>query len=249
MSQLDGKVAVVTGASRGIGEAIAKSFAAEGANVILVSRKQEALDAVASTIDGAVVPKACHIGDPDAIASLLDWAETNVGQVNVLVNNAATNPHFGPMFSIDGGAWEKTFQVNVRGTYLLSKGVAERLVATGSPGSVVNVTSVLGITASPLMGVYGMTKASIISMTKTLSMELGTTGVRFNAIAPGLVETKFAQALLSNEELSNRFLQRTPLQRHGKPEDIVGPAVFLASDASRYMTGQVLSVDGGYSIA
>ncbi|MEL6546823.1 MAG: glucose 1-dehydrogenase [Myxococcota bacterium] len=252
MGQLDGKVAIVTGASRGIGQAIASGMATEGARVILASRKQDALDEVAAQIEpnapGRVFARACHIGDPNAIQELLDWAEENVGPVNVLINNAATNPHFGPMFSIDGGAWEKTFEVNVRGTYLLTKGVAERLVAKDAPGSIVNVTSILGITASPLMGVYGMTKAAIISMTKTLATELGTTGVRVNAIAPGLVETKFAQALLGNEDISERFRKRTALHRHGQPDDIVGPAVFLASDASKYVTGHVMTVDGGYTV-
>ncbi|MEL6341067.1 MAG: glucose 1-dehydrogenase [Myxococcota bacterium] len=251
--ELEGKRALVTGASRGIGKAIATEFVRQGAEVVLASRKQEALDAVAEELNslgvGRAHPRACHIGDPEAVTALLDWADASIGRIEVLVNNAATNPHFGPMFSVDGGAWQKTFDVNVRGTFELTRRVVERLLEHSESGSVINVTSILGVNASPLMGVYGMTKAAIISMTKTLAIELGTRGIRVNAIAPGLVETRFAQALLGNEEVSRTFIQRTALRRHGQVDDLTGPAVFLASDASRYVTGHVLNVDGGYLVS
>ena len=250
--QLSGKVAIVTGACRGIGEAIAKSFAHHGAKVVLASRKLDGLNRVADAIrqaGGDAIAIACHTGQPDQVEKLVSDTVAHFGKVDILVNNAATNPYFGPMLSVDWSAWDKTFDVNVKGYFAATRTVAQHLIGRNAPGSIVNVASVVGFIGSPMQGVYAMTKAAVISMTKTLAMELGTAGVRVNAIAPGLVDTKFASALTQNEEILNMVLQRTALKRVGQPDDIAGAALYLASDASQYLTGHTMVVDGGWTVA
>jgi NAD(P)-dependent dehydrogenase (short-subunit alcohol dehydrogenase family) len=250
--RLVGKVAIVTGASRGIGAAIAAKMADEGAKVILVSRKIEGLSAVAEEIrskGGEATPIACHVGQAAQREAMLDQALQTYGRVDVLVNNAATNPYFGPMLSIDEGAWDKTFEVNVKGYFAMTQLVAAHLQKRKARGSVVNVASVVGLMAAPMQGVYAMTKAAVISMTKTLAMELGGAGIRVNAIAPGLIETKFAKVLVDNEQIRNSIVNRTAAGRVGQPEDIAGGAVFLASDEADYVTGDVLVIDGGWTLA
>jgi NAD(P)-dependent dehydrogenase (short-subunit alcohol dehydrogenase family) len=246
---LQDRVAIVTGSSRGIGEAIARGFAEQGAHVVIVSRKQEGVDAVAESIradGGQATAIACHVGKPDAIAALMDRVESDQGRIDVLVNNAATNPYFGPAVGITEAAFDKTFEVNVRGAFLLAQRAAKSMVKQGG-GSIINIASIAGISPPPLQGVYAMTKASLIMMTKVLAKELGSTGVRCNAIAPGLVETQFASVLIENPKLLELFTKQTPLNRHGQPNELVGAAVYLASDASSYTTGAVLPVDGGYT--
>lgn len=253
MSRLKDKIAIITGASRGIGAAIAEAYAAQGARVVISSRKQDALDEVAARINaeypGRVWAKACHMGDPEAIAGLMDFTEREVGLPGVLVNNAATNPYFGPMVHAEDWAWEKTFEVNLRGPFLLTRALATRLIEAGRGGAVVNLTSVMGMGAAPMQGIYGMTKAGIISMTRTLAVELGGAGIRVNCIAPGLVETDFARVLVETEELRRPFTERAALGRVGQPGEVAGAAVFLASDEASYITGETLTVDGGYTIA
>jgi NAD(P)-dependent dehydrogenase (short-subunit alcohol dehydrogenase family) len=161
------------------------------------------------------------------------------------VNNAATNPYFGPMMNVDMGAWEKTFEVNTKGYFLATRAVVRHLSSRNAPGSVVNIASIAGMTAALAQGVYGMSKAAVISMTKTLAVELGGSGIRVNAIAPGLVDTHFAGALMANEGLIKNMTERAPVRRVGKPDDIAGMALFLASDASAYVTGLTYVVDGG----
>ncbi|MCP2335099.1 SDR family oxidoreductase [Actinomadura rupiterrae] len=243
---LEGKTALVTGASRGIGKAIATAFAAEGANVVLSSRKQEALDEVAAEIraaypDAGVLAKAAHVGDAEQAAACVDAAVAEFGGLDVLVNNAGTSPHFGPMVDITPEAAAKTVQVNqfavVQWTQLAWKAsLAER------GGAVINIASVGGLVTEHGIGYYNATKASVIHITRQFAMELAPR-VRVNCIAPGLVKTALARALWeNNEEQINKFM---PLGRIGEPEDIANAAVFLAGSASSWMTGQTLVVDGG----
>lgn len=247
---LKDKVAIVTGASRGIGAAIATTFAAHGAKVVLASRKLDGLEAVASAITndgGEAFAQACHTGKEDQVEALIEAAVARYGKVDVLVNNAATNPYFGPMMNIDWGAWEKTFEVNVKGYFAATRGVVRHIQAQKGKGSIVNIASVAGFMAMPLQGVYAMTKAAVVSMTKTLSVELGP-DIRVNAIAPGLIETKFASALTENAEILKHVMDRTSLRRVGQPVDVASAALLLASDAGGYFTGSLLTVDGGWSI-
>lgn len=248
---LKDKVAIVTGASRGIGEAIAVRFAEAGAAVVLAARKPDALAAVVARIEaagGRALAVPAHTGKADDVANLVKAAVARFGKVDVLVNNAATNPYFGPMLDIEDAAFDKTFEVNVKGYFRLAREVARHLVERGAPGSLVNVASIAGLRAAPFQGVYGMTKAAVISMTQTLAQELGGSGIRVNAIAPGLVETKFAQAIVANDELRQHVVDRAALGRHAQPDEIAGAAVYLASDAASYVTGQVLVVDGGTTV-
>lgn len=245
---LNDKVALVTGASRGIGEAIALSFAQNGAKVVLASRKQEPLDAVAEKIraaGGEALAVACHMGQEEAINSLIKQSVDTFGKVDILVNNAATNPYFGPMLDTEWAAWDKTFDVNVKGYFTAAKAVAQHLMEREAAGSIINVSSILGTMAGQFQGVYAMTKAAVISMTQTLALELGPNNIRVNAILPGIIKTKFSQALVSNEQITEMLMLRTPAGRLGNPEDIAGMAVFLASDASSYVTGSTQFVDGG----
>ena len=249
---LEDKVAVVTGASRGIGEAIAKQFAAAGASVVLGARKIEGLREVAASIEssgGRALAFAAHTGKANDVQSLIQAAVDKFGKVDILVNNAATNPYFGPLCDTTDAAWDKTFEVNVKGYFYAARAVISHLQSRGAPGSIINVASVAGIRAAPFQGVYGMTKAAIISMTQTLSQEVGASGIRVNAIAPGLVETRFSAALVQNDEVRQHVVDRTVLGRHAQPDEISGAAVFLASDASSYVSGHVLVLDAGMTIS
>ena len=247
--RLDGRVAIVTGGTRGIGEAIAAAYAREGARVVVASRRQDGVDAAVERLraHGEVHGRACHIGRAEQIEELVAWTEAELGLPTVLVNNAATNPYFGPLLHAPDAAWDKTFEVNVRGYFQCTRAVAKRLLAARQPGSIVNITSVVALAAAPLQGVYAMTKAAVISMTRTFAFELGKGGIRVNAIAPGLVDTKFAAALTSNPQLASYFTDRTALGRVAQPEDIAGAALWLASDEAGYVTGQTIAVDAGFT--
>ena len=248
---VSGKVALVTGGSRGIGLAIARALAAHGAKVAIAARKPEGLAQAKAELekDGIEVETfPCHVGRVEEATRLVADVIARFGQLDILVNNAATNPHFGPMITADEKVFDKTFEINARAYFTLAREVAQHLARRNAKGSIINVTSIQGILASPLMGIYGMTKAAVISLTKTLAAELGPSGIRVNAIAPGLVETRFAASLTADPELMKRWTERAPLQRVGEPDEIAGAALYLASDASSYMTGQTLVIDGGYTI-
>jgi NAD(P)-dependent dehydrogenase (short-subunit alcohol dehydrogenase family) len=249
---LEGKVVVVTGASRGIGEAIARAAAAAGAKVALASRKQADLDQVAAAIrdaGGSALAIATHTGKRDEVARLFARVREELGGADGLVNNAAANPYFGPLLDVPEPAFDKTFEVNVKGYFHAATEFVKQLRATGKPGgSMVHVASVMGRRGAPFQGVYAMTKAAVISMSQTFAAELGSSRIRSNAVAPGLIETRFAAAIVGNPALRDRIVSRTPLGRHGQPDEIAGAVVFLLSDASSFVTGETLVIDGGFSI-
>lgn len=248
---LAGKVVVVTGASRGIGLAIAGACLDAGARVVLASRKQADLDDAAATLAGRgeTLALACHTGKAEDVDALFARAVERFGRVDGLVNNAATNPHFGPLVDTPDLAIDKTLEVNVKGYFYAARALVRHARARDGGAAIVNVASVAGLRAAPMQGIYGMTKAAVISMTQTLAFELGSAGVRVNAIAPGLVETRFAAAIVQNPMLREHVVKRTPLARHAQPAEIAGAAVYLLSDAASFTTGSVLVVDGGLTSA
>ena len=248
MFDLTGRVAVVTGASRGIGEAIATAFARQGAEVVVSSRKQAACDEVASAIvaaGGKAYAIACHIGDMDALTALFAGVQSRYGRLDVLVNNAATNPYYGHILDTDLGAFQKTVDVNIRG-YFFASVLGGRMMRAGGGGSIINVASVNAVRPGPMQGIYSITKGAVLNMTKAFARECGPDGIRCNAILPGLIRTKFAGALFSDEKQLEHYVGGNPLRRVGEPQDLAGAAVFLASGASSYVTGECLVVDGGF---
>jgi NAD(P)-dependent dehydrogenase (short-subunit alcohol dehydrogenase family) len=245
---LTGKVAVVTGASRGIGEAIAKAYAEYGAQVIVSSRKQEGCEAVAAAINaagGKATAVACHIGDMAALTNLFETVQKACGRIDVLVNNAATNPYYGHVLDTDLAAFQKTVDVNIRG-YFFSSVLAGRIMRTHGGGSIINVASVNAVRPGPLQGIYSITKTAVLGITRTFAKECGPDGIRCNALLPGLIRTRFAGALLSDEEQLKHYLGTNPLRRVGEPMELAGAALFLASSASSYVNGAFLNVDGGF---
>jgi NAD(P)-dependent dehydrogenase (short-subunit alcohol dehydrogenase family) len=240
---LHGKVAIVTGASRGIGRAIAANFAAAGAKVMLTSRKEAALEAAARGIDGETAIHASNAGDPAAAAACVRATLERFGAVDVLVNNAATNPHFGATLEVDEGRYDKTFQVNLRGPVFWSKAVWDAWMKE-HPGVILNVASVGGLRAEYGLGVYNVTKAGLIHLTRQLAGELGPT--RVVGIAPGLVRTDFARVLV--DTVGDTLAASLPTRRIGEPQDIADLATFLCSDRASWITGETYVIDGGAGV-
>jgi dehydrogenase/reductase SDR family member 4 len=247
---LKGKVAVVTGASKGIGEAIAHIYAQYGAKVVVNSRKQESVDDVALAIKnagGEATGIAGQVGNPEELQSLFDKAIEKYGRLDILVNNAATNPMFGPVETTDEKAFDKIMNVNVKAPFQLSK-MALPIMQKNGGGSIINISSIGGISPEPFLGIYSVSKAALVMLTKVMAKEWGPRGVRVNVICPGLIKTKFSEALWQNEKMTKRFIENLPLRRIGEPEDLVGLALFLASNASSYCTGTVFAADGGFLV-
>jgi NAD(P)-dependent dehydrogenase (short-subunit alcohol dehydrogenase family) len=238
--RLDGKVALITGASKGIGKAIAAGMAAAGAKVMLSSRKQDQLEAAAATIDGDTAVFAANAGDLDAAGACVDATIETFGGLDILVNNAGTNPHFGATLDVDPGRYDKTFEVNVRGPVFWSQAAWERSFKE-HPGVIINIASVGGLRAEYGLGVYNVTKAALIHLTRQLAGELGPT--RVVGIAPGLVQTDFSALLVAN--FGESLAASMPTGRLGEPEDIANLAVFLASDKASWITGETYVIDGG----
>ncbi len=239
--RLDGKVALVTGASRGIGRAIAAAYAGAGASVMLSSRKQDALEAAAAEIGGDTAVFAANVGEPDQVAACVAATMDRFGAVDILVNNAATNPYMGRPIDIDLPRFDKTWQVNYRGPVVWCQ-EAWRASMAERGGVILNVASVGGMSVEPAIGHYNVTKAALIHLTRTLAADLAPS-VRVNAVAPGLVKTDMARALWEPAEAA--IAARMPLRRLGEPDDIANAALFLASDLASWITGHTLVVDGG----
>lgn len=246
---LSGKVAIVTGSSRGIGRAIAEGLAEQGAKVVISSRKQDACEEVAAAIDashgeGTAVAIAASISDKGALQALVDGTKERFGRIDVLVCNAASNPYFGPMGGISDEQFRKIMDNNVLANHWLVQMVAPEMVERGA-GSIIIVSSVGGLTSSTVIGPYNISKAADLQLVRNLAAEFGPSGVRVNAIAPGLVRTDFARALWENPDILKRVTSVAALKRIGEPRELAGAAVFLASDAASFVTGQTLVVDGG----
>jgi NAD(P)-dependent dehydrogenase (short-subunit alcohol dehydrogenase family) len=247
---LQEKVALITGASKGIGKAVAYALGKEGAKVILVSRNQEALDEVAKEFeaDGIVsLAVAANTGKEEDLALLVEKVVSAFGRIDILVNNAASNPVFGPIEMTDEKAFDKIMDVNVKGPFILSKLVLPYLQKNGG-GSIINISSVEGKRPSKGLGVYSVSKSALIQLTKSMALEWGQYNVRVNAICPGLIQTKFSEALWANEKILKHVLAGVPLGRVGQPEEMAGLVVLLASEKGSYITGSIIDADGGYLI-
>ncbi len=247
---LTDKVALITGASRGIGLAIAEVYAAAGAKVVLVSRKQAALDEAADHIrknGGTALPIAAHTGSDEAIAELLEKVTAEFGGVDIVVNNAATNPHFGPMLTASDSQWDKILSVNVKGYFRVVKMCVPSMKTRGG-GKVINVASVAGLTPGPGMGVYSVSKAAVLMMTKVLAVELAADNIQVNAIAPGFVKTQFSAAIWNNPQINDMVTKSIPQGRMATPNELAGIALYLASDASSFTTGATFVIDGGQMV-
>jgi NAD(P)-dependent dehydrogenase (short-subunit alcohol dehydrogenase family) len=244
---LDSRIALITGASRGIGEAIAVALADYGAHCILVSRKIDALQDVAEKIretGGKAEAIACHVGHLEEIEALFREVRDRFGKLDILVNNAATNPYFGDMIDADEGVWDKTNEVNLKGPFFMIQH-ASRLMMESGGGSIVNVASVGALRSGIMQGIYDITKAGLISMTRTFAKELAGKNIRVNALVPGLTETRLSRVLIETKEIYDYAIRRIPLGRHAQPSEMAGAVLYLVSDAASFTTGTCIICDGG----
>ena len=244
---LTGRRALVTGASRGIGLAVAEALARRGAALAITARKADGLAAAADRLRAAgadVRPVVCHQGDPAAVAALFDQLDAAGFVADVAIVNAATNPVYGPLLDLDLDAWRKILDVNLTGALVTAQAAAGRMLPRRR-GSIIFMASIAGIDPLPGLGAYSVSKTAVLGLTRALAKELGSSGIRVNAVAPGLIETRFSAALFQDRTAYEGIIGSTPLGRHGQPDDITGAVVFLASEAAAYVTGQVLIVDGG----
>jgi dehydrogenase/reductase SDR family protein 4 len=244
VSRLQHKVAIVTGASRGIGRSIAEVFAREGAAVVICGRKQEALDQVAGEIAGRIMPIACHVGRFEDLERMVDRATREFGHIDILVNNAGTNIAQGPALEMTDAQFDKMVEVNLKSTFRLTRLVAPGMCERGA-GSIINIASIAGIRPQFQSLLYSMTKAAMIMLTQSYALELGPRGVRVNAIAPGLVETVLSEYYWKDEARLQPLMERQPIKHLGQPDEIAEIALMLASGESSYLTGQTIVVDGG----
>ncbi|REL29549.1 SDR family oxidoreductase [Thalassotalea euphylliae] len=247
---LSGKVALVTGASRGIGESIAKTLAAYGAHVIVSSRKIDGCEAVVEKITsegGSAQAIPCHIGDMEQIEQLFSSITAQHGKLDILINNAAANPYFGHILETDLGAYQKTVDVNIRGYFFMSTKGAQLMKENGG-GAIVNVASINGIVPGDFQGIYSITKAAVISMTKAFAKECAAFNIRVNALLPGATDTKFAATLVKNPKILEQAMAHVPMRRVAEPDEMAGTVLYLVSDAASYTTGAAINVDGGYLI-
>jgi len=247
MSQLKNKVAIITGASRGIGKAMAEVFAREGATVVICGRKQNTLDEVAAefqSLPGKIVPLACHVGKLEELQRLVDTTTRDHGKIDILVNNAATNIAQGPAIEMDDGQFDKMVEVNLKSMYRLIRLAAPGMCERGS-GSIINIASIAGLRPQFHGLLYSMTKAAMIMMTQSYAVELGPKGVRVNAIAPGLIQTVLSEYYWKDESRLQQLISHQPIGHLGQPPEIADVALLLASDTASYLTGQTIVVDGG----
>lgn len=248
---LEGKVAIITGSSKGIGESIARGLAEQGAKVVISSRKQAAVDEVVERfkVDGLeAFGIACHVGDAEQRQNLVAKTIEHFGGVDILVNNAATNPTFGPLVKVDDAVFDQIMNVNVKACMVLANLCFSSMKSRGG-GSVINIASVEGLKPSAGLGMYSVSKAAVIMLTQSQAKEWGSFGIRSNAICPGLIQTKFSAAIWKNEAVFKQFVNHIPAKRMAQPDEMTGLAVFLASNASSYCTGGVYTADGGYMVA
>jgi NAD(P)-dependent dehydrogenase (short-subunit alcohol dehydrogenase family) len=244
---LENKIALITGASRGIGEAIALTLAEFGAHCILVSRKLEGLQVVKEKIEhkgGRADAIAGHTGSLEQINLLFEQIKNNYGRLDILINNAATNPYFGEMIAANEAVWDKTNEVNLKGPFFITQHAA-RLMEKSGGGAIVNVASINGVRPMPMQGIYSITKAALIMMTKAFAKELAPKNIRVNALLPGLTQTHFAKVLIETESIYTYALQQIPMNRHAQPSEMAGAVLYLVSDAASYTTGTCIICDGG----
>ena len=243
---LEGKVAIITGFSKGIGASMARGLAEFGASIVVSSRKQEAVDEVASAIKAIGI--ACHVGDESQLEQLVQATVKEFGGIDILINNAATNPTYSPLVENGVEIFDKVMNVNVRACHHLSNLCHPIMKARGG-GSIINISSVEGMKPSDGLGIYSISKAALIMLTKSQAKEWGKDGIRSNAICPGLIKTKFSSALWKNEQVLKQFEHFLPAGRAAEPDEMAGLACYLASEASSYTTGGVFNSDGGYMLA